>query len=285
MPAVRFEAKAFSDIRFAMLAQELGWHVHRVRGAMLEIWAHCTENNVETVKGRAVDILADAPGFSKAMLVCELADEVSPGVVRVRGAHERVGWLATKRDQLSKARENRRRRSSDDRTDVNVDDSVDVNVENRQTTELSSVCVQDSPHVDDSTVDSSVSGQSRITITRAVTRTEVSKKETQAFERAQWPLGLRDEQTEAALRAWFEYRRERKQPITTRTCSAILAEYVGRPADFCRDVNHSIARGYQGLFAPSGNGRNGRSNGEMNPNNLTAEDIRRIGDEAEARGL
>jgi hypothetical protein len=100
-----------------------------------------------------------------------------------------------------------------------------------------------------------------------------------------WPLGTNTPKAHAALASWVGYQRARKKTIVAQTLEQILEKYFGRIDELERDVKHSIAMGWTGLFAPDGgNGRSGR-NGEMNPNNLTAEDIRRIGDEAEARGL
>lgn len=78
-----------------------------------------------------------------------------------------------------------------------------------------------------------------------------------------WPLGMKTPGTQSALTAWSRYRRKAKKPIGADTLEAILEKYNGRPAELERDVKHSIAMGWTGLFAADSG--NGSGRGPPNP--------------------
>lgn len=54
-----------------------------------------------------------------------------------------------------------------------------------------------------------------------------------------------------ALNAWAKHRREKKKPITESQWELLLKQAATEP-DFTTKVHHSIAQGYQGLYAPNG---------------------------------
>lgn len=47
---------------------------------------------------------------------------------------------------------------------------------------------------------------------------------------------------------WLQHRREKKSPVTPTSAAQIFKKYSGRPAEFIRDVQHSISNGWTGLF-------------------------------------
>lgn len=250
MPAVRFEDKAFTDVRLALLAKELGWHLHRAFGAMLAVWSHCTEHNTVAVKPKILDLLGDHEGFSRAIVECDLGEE-SNGSIRIRGAEERIGWLAKRRDALAEARKNRwadptdGQQTTDDTCHQSSvrDLSTDVSVI-KQTTDQSSnrrlICHQTDEN------------------SNSKNNSKNSKRE--LLDRVRWPDGMRTPEAEAALAEWVDYRRESGKTVrTVKTLNALLAksEWQGDPSLLCAAVRHSIAQGYQGCFAPS-QGANGR---------------------------
>lgn len=71
-----------------------------------------------------------------------------------------------------------------------------------------------------------------------------------------------------ALELWRDNRRDIKKPLTVTNIKAICQKYAGRPHELVRDIHHSAAGAYQGLFSP---------NGATTPNGtpLTKSDIRR----------
>jgi uncharacterized phage protein (TIGR02220 family) len=98
---VRIDRKAWTDPRIKLLAAALEWHRHRVIGALAEVWAHCTEEETETLRPEVIDAIAEQLGFGRAMVCAELADADNERI-RVRGTRGRIEWLSDRRAAASK---------------------------------------------------------------------------------------------------------------------------------------------------------------------------------------
>lgn len=75
------------------IAKALGWHRHRVIGAILDVWAICYDR-VTPVIGDPIDIdtAADHDGFALELVRVGLATETPDGLL-IRGAAERIRYL------------------------------------------------------------------------------------------------------------------------------------------------------------------------------------------------
>lgn len=60
-----------------------------------------------------------------------------------------------------------------------------------------------------------------------------------------------------ALETWIKYRRELKRPLTATGVKTILKKYALDTSGFIGAVEHSISKGYQGLFDPDNRQRAG----------------------------
>lgn len=88
-----------------------------------------------------------------------------------------------------------------------------------------------------------------ITTKRSNKKTPKSPKVEQEFGGAECPVHL-----VSSARLWVEYRYAKKlKPYVKQTWEAKFRDYHERPEDFTRDVNHSIAQGWEGIYAPKVN--------------------------------
>ena len=60
-----------------------------------------------------------------------------------------------------------------------------------------------------------------------------------------------------AMRDWLEYRSEIRKPLTSRSLQTQIKKYESSPTEFIKAVDHSIGKGWVGLFAPDPPGRMG----------------------------
>lgn len=95
MPRVNLEDRFFTDFAFLEVAQQLGIHVHHVRGACAELWHQCQNGLTSTLTTRRVDAIADVAGFASAMVesgLAEVSDEAG-NEVRLKGIEQRIDKL------------------------------------------------------------------------------------------------------------------------------------------------------------------------------------------------
>ncbi|NQV29234.1 MAG: hypothetical protein HQ518_33180 [Rhodopirellula sp.] len=91
--------------------------------------------------------------------------------------------------------------------------------------------------------------------------TNSRKKPAKGQEPVQIPESLDTDAARKALDEFREHRRQMKKPLTALAESKLLTEWSSKGADrFVAAVNHSIARGWQGVFErDDGTGRNGKA--------------------------
>lgn len=66
----------------------------------------------------------------------------------------------------------------------------------------------------------------------------------------------------SAVGRWDAYKRERRQPWTRSTWEANLRSAASDPEGFAASVDHTIAKGWQGLQAPKPEHSHGTTNGQ-----------------------
>lgn len=93
-----------------------------------------------------------------------------------------------------------------------------------------------------------------------------SKSIEERFQELQFPSIWRGAACDA-MRKWLEYRSEIRKPLTARSLQAQIENYKSSPDEFIRAVDHSISKGWVGLFAPDPPGRIGGK--------LSAEELRK----------
>jgi hypothetical protein len=69
-----------------------------------------------------------------------------------------------------------------------------------------------------------------------------------------FPFKLDSEIYKKATDEYIQYRKELKKPLTKISVNKLLGKYANHPAEFIQNLNHSMANGWQGVHAPSGNG-------------------------------
>lgn len=90
--AVRIEAEAFADERYATLARLAGLaDPDHARGKMLRLWRQCTDRCTHTL---SVELIASVLGDNGAdALVKSDLGERADGGIRIRGTSGRIEWL------------------------------------------------------------------------------------------------------------------------------------------------------------------------------------------------
>lgn len=103
MPRVNIEEQARKDPRFVVLGKKLNTTKFDALGRMIEVWAHCTENNSYFLCPEIIDACAELDGFHKLILLTEvgLAEQTSQGI-RIKGTEGRIEWLGKIREGAKK---------------------------------------------------------------------------------------------------------------------------------------------------------------------------------------
>lgn len=86
------------DPRITALSGALGWSRRETVGCLiLDVWAICYDQETHLVSERMIDLAAGRDGFAKLMIECQLASTHRSGKVQIRGARERIEYLAKKK--------------------------------------------------------------------------------------------------------------------------------------------------------------------------------------------
>lgn len=101
MSGITVDRFALKDPRFTVLAQELGCNRYEAWGRVLFLWDYCLESGSAVHSPRMVCAAMDHAGGAAAMVTANLAAEPVAGLVRVRGAEERIAWLKQKRESAA----------------------------------------------------------------------------------------------------------------------------------------------------------------------------------------
>lgn len=99
--SVRIEDEAFSDVRYVVLALELGLpDADCARGKMSAVWRQCTAQQTH-VLSEPILIAILGPKGPAAMVIATLAEAVEGGF-RIRGTRGRIEWLGKLRKAARK---------------------------------------------------------------------------------------------------------------------------------------------------------------------------------------
>lgn len=97
-PPVRIEAKAWDDPRFAIMGRQLQVDRDLVLIKLARVWAHLTEEGLETIEPAVIDILTGLSGCAEAALRARLAEMQPNGQLRLSGTGgPRTNWLRQRR--------------------------------------------------------------------------------------------------------------------------------------------------------------------------------------------
>lgn len=95
MARVNVDAVAFGDVRFDLLAAEMGWQdADFARGKMLRVWFQCASQSRKTLTRREVELVLGANG-ADAIVRADLAqwDGENGDELYIRGTSGRIEWL------------------------------------------------------------------------------------------------------------------------------------------------------------------------------------------------
>jgi uncharacterized phage protein (TIGR02220 family) len=96
--AVRIDAEAFGDERFADLAQILGLaDADHALGKMARIWRQCTVEQSYVLPENTINRIIGFPSGAEALIASRLAEKTKIGI-RIRGTNGRIEWLGRLRE-------------------------------------------------------------------------------------------------------------------------------------------------------------------------------------------
>jgi hypothetical protein len=104
MPArVSIDAKAWGDVRFDVLARELGVDRYSAIGRMAAIWGECTDRETQHLPASVIAMHLGCARGDVVEILCHAAElaEDTPDGIRLRGAGGRIEWLGDRRARAS----------------------------------------------------------------------------------------------------------------------------------------------------------------------------------------
>ena len=96
---VNMDSSIATDVRFKVLAQDLGVSRNEVTGALFYLWLSCYERRKQTLSKRLADASADIKGFADALVDAELADDKGDSIV-IHGVKDRIAFLKKQKAYL-----------------------------------------------------------------------------------------------------------------------------------------------------------------------------------------
>lgn len=117
-PAVRIEAKAWDDPRFAIMGHQLRIDRDTALIKLARVWAYQTDEELDAVEPAVVDIIIGIPGAADAAVRARLAELREDGKLRLKGTTDpgRTDWLS--RERRTKQLGGRARAASGTRDDM-----------------------------------------------------------------------------------------------------------------------------------------------------------------------
>lgn len=97
MARMSIDDKFLRDGRVKLLGQRFGWSRRETMGALLDVFAVAYDREDDVLPDAEIDAAADKQGFADAMVDVDLGERID-GEVRVKGAAERIEYLAKKRE-------------------------------------------------------------------------------------------------------------------------------------------------------------------------------------------
>ncbi len=97
MARMSIDDKFLRDPRVADLADDLGISRFDAMGRLLAVFALCYDFERDTLRTSDIDRAAERPGFADAIFAADLA-VIARGGMRIRGANQRIEYLAGKRE-------------------------------------------------------------------------------------------------------------------------------------------------------------------------------------------
>lgn len=92
MPAVRIEEEAFGDPRIEYLGKLLGTDKYGALGRLACIWRYCTKEGTAVVDAKKLGIFIQTPEIAKALIESDLAEDLGPEGLRIKGCGGRIEW-------------------------------------------------------------------------------------------------------------------------------------------------------------------------------------------------
>jgi hypothetical protein len=93
---VTIHHSAWSDSRYDVLASCIGLDKYAVIGRMARLWSECTDLETDTPAEYIVIGCIGSDLACEALIKSGLAEKTASGI-RIKGCHERIGWLKKKR--------------------------------------------------------------------------------------------------------------------------------------------------------------------------------------------
>lgn len=101
MARMSIDDKFLRDGRVKLLGQRFGWSRRETMGALLDVFAVAYDQEDDVIPVAEIDAAADEAGFAMAMVAVNLG-EMDGDDVRIKGAAERIEYLAKKREAGAK---------------------------------------------------------------------------------------------------------------------------------------------------------------------------------------
>lgn len=90
---VNVDSQALRDPRMRLLARHAAIPEAHALGLCLHVWMVCYERKTACLQAIEIDLVTDRDGFATAMIGASLAEQVSDGLVYVKGVTERIEFL------------------------------------------------------------------------------------------------------------------------------------------------------------------------------------------------
>ncbi len=101
MARINVDSKFFCDPRVAELAAEVDEDLWSIEIRLIHLWHSCYQQRSAIFSYKSIDAICKIPNFSKAMILCGLAEELD-GKVRVKGVDERIEYLIKNYSDMGK---------------------------------------------------------------------------------------------------------------------------------------------------------------------------------------
>jgi hypothetical protein len=97
MARMSIDDKFLRDARVVLLGRRFGWGRRETMGALLDLFAIAYDREDDVITAAEIDVTAGEAGFADALIDVDLGERVDDGV-RIKGAAERIEYLAAKRE-------------------------------------------------------------------------------------------------------------------------------------------------------------------------------------------
>ena len=227
----------------------LGFFDRGVWFEMLCVMHFSSDRGVLLLNGRAMtdDEIARSLGLDKQILTTTLTTLLSSGVASRRKSDGAICSRRMVRDEHIRQERIKAGKSGGNPNLLKQNPTTGVN----QNPTPSSTSTSTSTNNRKESIDAPLSGAAVES-----TKPKKSKSIEERFQELQFPNAWNSTACHA-MRKWLEYRSEIRKPLTARSLQAQIENYKSSPDEFIGAVNHSIGKGWVGLFAPDPPGRMG----------------------------